>query len=364
MLPSSALLELDQDLFGHGLQRIEDSHAGGGDRLEGRLALVVEDPVHLVDRHHGGKVSLVELQGVRNGREVEPMLLEVGLQVADRLDVGFHPRLLAVGDEDHAVDPLEDQLAARVVEDLAGDGVEMEAGGEAADAPQVEGEEVEEQRAVGLGGQRNHLALRLGRCLVVDVLQIGRLPTQAGAVVDDLAVDLLAGVVDESHLYLAPSPDRREAWLHYSPKRASISSSVISEKGLAGPPGPAPLSLFWAMVSKIFSRSTLARLTRRRTRPSEDRSSKMTTRMARLATMEMWMWSCWPSWKSTENSRSPMSLARPSVAATFPAVREASEVTSNCSISPAEAICCPFLSIKKTALALASCRRRRRASSR
>jgi len=57
-----------------------------------------------------------------------------------------------------------------------------------------------------------------------------------------------------------------------------------------------------------------------------------------------------------------MSLASPSVAATLPAVSEAREVVSNCSISPAAAICCPFLSIRKTALALASWGRRRRAS--
>lgn len=31
------------------------------------------------------------------------------------------------------------------------------------------------------------------------------------------------------------------------------------------------------------------------------------------ATIETWMWSCCPSWNSTENSRSSISLARPSV---------------------------------------------------
>ena len=131
--------------------------------------------------------------------QVEPVVPEVGLEVADRLDVGLHTLGLAVGDEDHAVDPLEDQLAAGVVEDLARHGVEVEAGGEAADRAEVEREEVEEQGAVGLGGQRDHLALRVGRGLVVDVLQVRRLAAQAGPVIDDLAVDLLAGVVDERH---------------------------------------------------------------------------------------------------------------------------------------------------------------------
>ena len=82
----------------------------------------------------------------------------------------------------------------------------------------------------------------------------------------------------------------------------------------------------------------------------------MTTRMTRWATMEMWMLSFSPSWKRIENSFSPMRRARPSVAATFPAVREASEVVSRFSISPWAAICWPFLSTRNTTLALASIR--------
>ena len=56
-------------------------------------------------------------------------------------------------DEDDAIDALEDELAAGVVEDLTGNGVEVEASLEAAHRAQVEGQEVEEQRPVGLGGE-------------------------------------------------------------------------------------------------------------------------------------------------------------------------------------------------------------------
>src|SRR5262249_54742022 len=277
-----------EDLLGDGLQGVEDADARRRHGFERRLALVVERPVHLVDRDRVAQVALVELQGVGDRRQVEAVLLEVLLEVADRLDVGLHALVLAVGDEDDAVDPLQDQLPAGVVEDLAGDGVEVEAGGEAADGAEVERQEVEEERAVGLGRQRDHLALRLRGGLVVDVLQVGRLAAQPRAVVDDLAVDLLAGVVDEGHLrslvpppaasppagrglLIRPRSPARARPVVYSPKRASMSSSVISEKGLpCGLPWP-PRSPFCSMVSKIFSRSTLARLTRRRTRPSEDR---------------------------------------------------------------------------------------------
>ena len=59
------------------------------------------------------------------------------------------------------------------------------------------------------------------------------------------------------------------------------------------------------------------------------RSSKITTRITRWATIEMWMLSFSPSWKRIENSFSPISRASPSVAATLPAVREASDVVSS-----------------------------------
>ena len=76
-------------------------------------------------------------------------------------------------------------------------------------------------------------------------------------------------------------------------------------------------------------------LTRRRTRPSELRSSKITTRMTRWPTIEMWMLVFSPSWNWAANSFSVSSLAMPPVAATLPAVSEASDVVSRCSTSPA-----------------------------
>ena len=65
-----------------------------------------------------------------------------------------------------AVHALQDQLAAGVVEDLAGHGVEVEAGLEAAHRAELEGQEVEEERAVGLGGEGDELALRAAALLL------------------------------------------------------------------------------------------------------------------------------------------------------------------------------------------------------
>ena len=59
--------------------------------------------------------------------------------------------------------------------------------------------EVEYSIACAMDGERDHLPLQVGVGLVVDVLEVGRLPAQAGPVVDDLAVDLARRVVDERH---------------------------------------------------------------------------------------------------------------------------------------------------------------------
>src|ERR1019366_8963703 len=103
-----------------------------------------------------------------------------------------------------------DELTARVVEDLPGHGVEVEARLEPAHGAEVERQEIEEERAVGLGGERDELALGGRVRPVVDVLEVRRLSAEAGTVVNDLAVDLLRG---------------------YSRKRLSMSSSVISANG-------------------------------------------------------------------------------------------------------------------------------------
>ena len=90
----------------------------------------------------------------------DAVLAQVFLEVANGLDVGVHSRLLGVRDEHDAVHALQDQLAGRVVEDLARNGVEMEARAEAANRSQLDRQEVEEERALALGRQRDQLALR------------------------------------------------------------------------------------------------------------------------------------------------------------------------------------------------------------
>src|SRR4029079_1590229 len=108
------------------------------------------------------------------------------------------------------------------------------------------------QRALGLGRERDHLAARARVGLAVDVLQVGRLPAQAGAVIDDLAVDLARKVVDEGHAASA----------HQSLKRLSMSSSVISPNGAWF-----GSVAFFASAAKMTTSCSHDFFTRRRTRP-------------------------------------------------------------------------------------------------
>src|ERR1700737_3926401 len=75
----------------------------------------------------------------------------------------------------------------------------MKAPLESAPAAEVEGEKVEEQRAIRFRGQGDELSFGLRIRLVVDPLQVGGLAAQTGAVVHDLAVDLSRRVIDERH---------------------------------------------------------------------------------------------------------------------------------------------------------------------
>src|SRR5207253_2521010 len=145
------------------------------------------------------QVALVVLDDERNLGQVVTVLRHVVVQVLHRLDVRLHALDLAVGHEHDAIHALENQLAARVVVYLTRHRVEMEPGLEAPDGAQVHRQEVEEQRALGLCGERDHLAARVGRHLTVNVLEVGRLAAQARAVVHELAVDLAGRVIDHRH---------------------------------------------------------------------------------------------------------------------------------------------------------------------
>ena len=106
---------------------------------------------------------------------------------------------LRVSNENDAIHTLQNQLATRVVEDLTRHGVQVKPGLEAANFSERQREKVEEQGAIRLGREGDHLALRVGIGALVDVLQVRRFPAQTRAVIDDLEVDLPVLDVDERH---------------------------------------------------------------------------------------------------------------------------------------------------------------------
>src|SRR3954454_3481379 len=197
------LFQFGENQLGDGFQRVENAGAVHRHGFERRLAFEVELAIQLVGGDRRRQVALVELQRVRNRLQLVALLLEVLLQVLQRLDVRFHARLLRVSDKDHAVDAFQDQLARGVVEDLARNGVEMEARFETANRAEVEREEVEEERAIRFRRERDQLAFRLRVRLVIDPLQVRGLAAETGTVIHDLAVDLARRVVDERHWLFA-----------------------------------------------------------------------------------------------------------------------------------------------------------------
>src|SRR5450755_2829661 len=194
----AAGLEFGQNLLGNLFQRFEDAYALESYRFYDGFVLAAEFGGEHVDGQNVGQISLVELQNVRNLVEVVAVFFQVRHQVIERFDVRVLALLLRVGDENDAIHAAQDQLAAGVIEDLSGDGIEMDASLEAADVAQVERQEIEEQGTLGLGGQRDHLALLLGRGFLVDDLQIRGLAAESGAIVHDFAVDLAGCEVDET----------------------------------------------------------------------------------------------------------------------------------------------------------------------
>src|SRR2546430_213496 len=142
------------------------------------------------------------MTGVRQMRASVRMLGRVQRMrrpLAQRLHDQLAHRLQAVDNDHDPVHTIQNERATRVVIHLTRHRVEMEPGLEAADGAEVHRQEVEEQRALGLGSKRDHLTARVGRHLTVNVLEIAGLAAQARAVVHELAVDLAGRVVDHRH---------------------------------------------------------------------------------------------------------------------------------------------------------------------
>src|SRR6185437_16433120 len=74
----------------------------------------------------------------------------------------------------------------------------MDSGLKALHRAQIQRQKIEEQCSLGLCGERNHLALLLLSCCLINMLKIGGLPAKARAIVHDLAIDLAGCEVDKA----------------------------------------------------------------------------------------------------------------------------------------------------------------------
>jgi hypothetical protein len=132
--------------------------------------------------------------------QIDPLQHEVFLEIPEGLNVGRLHGSLRIGDEDNPINSAEHQLTGRVVVNLARDGVELEGDVHPSDGSDVDRKQIEEDRPVALGGERDHLPALTAFKVVMDPLQVCRLAAQARTVVHDLGVELAQRVVEEDHL--------------------------------------------------------------------------------------------------------------------------------------------------------------------
>ena len=106
---------------------------------------------------------------------------------------------LTVDHEHDPIDAAKDEAPRVVVGDLPRYRAEMQPDVVAPVRTEMHREQVEEQRALALGVERQQLAAQVRPAALVDVPKVRRLTAQAGAVVDDLEMDLASSVLNDGH---------------------------------------------------------------------------------------------------------------------------------------------------------------------
>jgi hypothetical protein len=184
------------------IEGFEDALALAGDAAErGDLDFaIIEEELHIIDWSDVWEVAFIVLEDVRDIGEVEFEGAQIFFEVGEAFDVIGHFIVLGIGDEDDAVDAAEDELASGVIDDLAWDGIELEFGAEALDGDGFDGEEIEEESAIGAGGEGDEFTFFLGSAdILVNFDQVRGFTAHGGAVIDDFDLKFLRGLVDDGH---------------------------------------------------------------------------------------------------------------------------------------------------------------------
>src|SRR5262249_21227673 len=148
-----AAQQVDEGEFRDELESLRDSSSGARDRLDKRIARQPERFLQRIHREDVSQVALVELHDNRNSLEGNAVGLEVFLQVVPALEILRKHCPLRVGDEDDAVGPSQHDAPRLVEGRLAGYRRELETDLVPLDVAELDREQVEIDRAIGLGRQ-------------------------------------------------------------------------------------------------------------------------------------------------------------------------------------------------------------------
>ena len=187
-----------------GDEGLENPLSPDGHRRYGHGPPGVQAPVEGLGLQDLGQVPLVVLEDEGHLRRVEVVGEEVLGHLPVALEVLLPPVQRGVDDEDEGVGALEDQAPRRGVHRLAGDREDLETQVEAPEAGGLQGQQVEQDRAVLGGVDRDHLAPAPTVGALVENLEIGGLPAQRRAVVDHLDLDRAVPMVELDHVSLPP----------------------------------------------------------------------------------------------------------------------------------------------------------------
>jgi hypothetical protein len=199
---SAALFQFGEDKLGYFFECFEYADSLNSHSFEDGLAFFLELLGEVGNGHGVGKIPLVELENVGDGIEIQVVLFQVFLKVFHCFEIRIQPLFLGVGYENDPIGTFEDELAAGLIEDLSRNGIKVKARFEAAHGSQIQRKKIEEERAVGLRGQRHHFALLVLPSVVVNPLEVRGFSAQTWTVVDEFAVNFARRKINERHLFL------------------------------------------------------------------------------------------------------------------------------------------------------------------
>src|SRR5260370_22007494 len=112
---------------------------------------------------------------------------------------------LRIHDENNAIRAVQHSQAGALVENLARHCIEMKPGSETMNFSQVQGKEVEKQRALSFGRDAQHLSTGGRGDTPEHVLQVCSLPTISNTVVNDLTVYIVGSNIAKRHQQDTPN---------------------------------------------------------------------------------------------------------------------------------------------------------------